>query len=666
MKKLLLASSALCLMPFAASAADLPYAKARIPAPIFTWTGFYLGAHIGASTTGMASNGFCNQNCYDFGKGDLTQSLAGVHGGYNYQINSFVVGVEGDINAKFGEGFFAPSNLRMVSPWDASIRGRVGVLASPKSLLYLTGGVAFGEFRTKGANSPNFNPDNTDYGNPDFLGGMRLGWTVGGGAQYALDGNWSTRLEYRYTDWGSKTVNWDSGVGVAGSLASGLVDHRINAGLSYRFGEPGAPLAAAPGRMPLKAPVAPVAMYSWTGLYFGGQVGTSSAKMSVPGIGDNGFYTANSSFTQVLAGGHIGYNYQFSNNVLVGVEGDLNAKFGGGVFDLPALKLIPTSNWDGSVRARLGYLVTPVSLVYVTGGFAFGNFTTPLHETAVDDQNEVLGGDRSGWTAGAGIQYALDSNWSTRIEYRYTDWRSKTVAWDAAAVIATDSKLTDSRVTTALSYKLGAPAQFGMRDTVAVNWTGFYVGGHLGASAAEVGFGGLTDTDDEFSRFTQLLVGGHAGFNYQLPGYIVLGAEGDLNAKLGHGFKIDDFLRPTSNWDASIRARVGFTATARSLLYLTGGYAWGNFTTPSTGGDQGEPAQEHIGGSRSGWTWGGGIQYALEQNWSTRIEYRHTEWGSKITNEIDPGGDISPAKLKDDRVSMGITYQFGGPIIAKY
>src|SRR3979411_1754981 len=208
-----IAIGALSAVSFSASAADMPF-KARPPvvAP-WSWTGGYIGGQVGMSTAAMSIGAFNYNAAYDFGKGDAAQTLAGVHAGYNYQTNGFVLGVEGDLNAKFGEGYFGPVNARILSPWDASIRGRLGILPTPQSLLYVTGGGAFGSFKTEAANKPNFDSDGNELGSPDFLGDTRVGWTLGGGAQYALDRNWSTRIEYRYTDWGSKGVNWNTGTG---------------------------------------------------------------------------------------------------------------------------------------------------------------------------------------------------------------------------------------------------------------------------------------------------------------------------------------------------------------------------------------------------------------------------------------------------------------------
>lgn len=627
-------------------------------APIYSWTGWYVGGQIGLVTSTMSADPWSDA---DFSgtvvvRGDMVQTLAGIHAGYNYQFYSnLVAGIEGDINGRFGEGFFPATDLLMRSTWDASLRARLGILVTPRSLLYATGGVAFGDFKTTAASGP-------VESNFDLLAGTRVGWTAGGGIQYALDGNWSSRLEYRYTDWGSKTVAWVNESGDPVVARSTLRDQRIEVGLSYKFGGPADPFAGAPSAMPVKAPLKappPAVMASWTGFYIGGHVGSSAAKMKAETApftevedGETTTFQATSGgFTQVLAGVHGGYNYQFTNNLVAGVEADVNAKFGGGT--LFKVKSIPTSDWDGSIRGRLGMLVTPRSLVYATGGFAFGHFTTPLHETDTSgDAVELLGGDRTGWTLGAGIEYALDGGWNTRIEYRYTDWGSKAVQWEDHPATST---LTDSRVIAGLTYKVGGATKVADRNAVPMNWNGFYAGGQVGASAAKSQFGpNPDDTEPEFSQFTQLLVGGHAGYNYQFNLFVV-GVEGDLNAKLGNGFKIDDQLRPTSSWDASIRGRIGVAVSPEGLVYFTGGYAWGNFTTPLSNADAGDQDGEHLGGSRQGWTLGGGIQYALDQNWSARIEYRHTDWGTKMT---DAAFDLNPASLKDNRVAVGMSYKF--------
>jgi outer membrane immunogenic protein len=671
-------------------AADLPVKAPLLqPVPVYNWTGFYVGGQVGLVTGAVKNGGVIDaEDCFCLDpKGDLTQTLGGIHAGYNYQVNRFVVGVEGDVNKRFGEGVFAATKLRTLSDWDASIRGRVGFLMTPQSLLYATGGVAFGNFKTDNAIA------STEQ-NSDLMGGSRVGWTLGAGVEYALDNAWTARIEYRHTDWGSKGVTWNyqdiNGAAASANVDSRLRDDRVAAGLSYRFGSVGSPLQA---RAQMYAKAAP-ALYSWTGFYIGGHVGMSAGQMRVATVEPTteGMDTVYGGFAQILAGVHAGYNYQV-NNFVLGLEGDINHKSGNGT--LLSRVALPTSDWDGSIRARVGVLVTPRALVYGTGGVAFGHFSTPWHEVAspfelIGNANpepiELLGGYRTGWTVGGGIEYALDSNWSTRIDYRYTDWGSKGVLWSADEFVdpaRSSSKLTETRVISGLTYKFGPRTTLATRDVAPANWGGFYAGGQVGASASHLKYGGMPlppsdpfrdgTCDCEFAHFTQALAGGHGGYNWLLGSNFVVGVEADLNAKFGSGFKIDDVLRPTSSWDGSLRARIGFTPTARSLIYATGGWAFGNFTTPQSGAQEraggqttgpSEPAEEHIGGSRSGWTIGAGLEYAVEQNWTTRIDYRYTDYGSKTVSSVV---ETFPSKLTDNRVSVGVSYLFGnGPIIAKY
>ena len=128
----------------------------------------------------------------------LSQSgvVGGVHIGYNYQVSQFVFGLEGDVNgsSERDSNFSAGLNYSLRENIDASIRGRVGY-AFDRVLIYATGGGAYGSFHTSyNAGGPS-----------DTFNSGRVGWTVGGGLEYAIDNNWSVRAEYRYTDYGSVT-----------------------------------------------------------------------------------------------------------------------------------------------------------------------------------------------------------------------------------------------------------------------------------------------------------------------------------------------------------------------------------------------------------------------------------------------------------------------------
>ncbi len=172
------------------------------------------------------------------------------------------------------------------------------------------------------------------------------------------------------------------------------------------------------------APVAVAPAFSWTGPYIGGQVGWGWAKSKFSGdLGDgkispNGF----------LGGVYGGYNYDFGNNFVAGLEGDVTYNDVHKTFTGDNGASMRTNlRWAGAVRARVGYSIDRF-LPYIAGGVAFGdvkNTYSPVAGLSVD-QSKTL----TGWTAGAGIDYAMTDNVILRAEYRYTDFGHKNYDFD--------------------------------------------------------------------------------------------------------------------------------------------------------------------------------------------------------------------------------------------
>nr|WP_269152228.1 outer membrane protein [Xanthobacter oligotrophicus] len=173
-------------------------------------------------------------------------------------------------------------------------------------------------------------------------------------------------------------------------------------------------------------PVAvPAPVFSWTGFYIGANAGYGwgsgqdalGGSLGGAGIDPKGWF----------GGGQAGYNYQFSNNVVAGIEadiqgGDISASASGPLGgqlggQLGVLGLSSTLDSFGTVRGRLGYAFGPI-LPYVTGGFAWGN-------NSIDYLGASQSQTHTGWTAGAGIEYALTDHWTAKTEYLYTDLGSK-------------------------------------------------------------------------------------------------------------------------------------------------------------------------------------------------------------------------------------------------
>jgi outer membrane immunogenic protein len=263
MKKFLLAGVALTglIAAGAASAADLPRRSAPVapyaPAYTFTWTGFYVGLNAGYNWSDSKANVTFNPSAavpLATGQALLPGSfntgndgfIGGAQIGYNYQMNQFVVGVEADINfldAKKRSGFTSPlvGNLIGVSSTEGkleylgTVRARAG-FAFDRALVYVTGGLAYGEAKSSTALALN---------NGALWGGAksdtRTGYAVGGGMEYSFTNNLSAKVEYLYYDLGD--YRYTAGPLNAAAVATGASYNIkqenkgsiVRAGLNYRF-----------------------------------------------------------------------------------------------------------------------------------------------------------------------------------------------------------------------------------------------------------------------------------------------------------------------------------------------------------------------------------------------------------------------------------------------
>lgn len=180
--------------------------------------------------------------------------------------------------------------------------------------------------------------------------------------------------------------------------------------------------------MPME--VAPLA--TWTGPYAGIQLGYGfSGRVDEPGnrISTDGF----------LGGAFGGYQADLGNGVVAGVEADLG--YSGVKGDNAGTEA--KSGVDGSLRARLGYAVTPDILPYITAGGAAQSLK--VTEGGVSDRNTMLG-----WTAGAGVDVKVTENMFVRGEYRYTDFGSDDFT-TGSGTRSVDSR--DNRVSLGVGFK---------------------------------------------------------------------------------------------------------------------------------------------------------------------------------------------------------------------
>jgi outer membrane immunogenic protein len=176
--------------------------------------------------------------------------------------------------------------------------------------------------------------------------------------------------------------------------------------------------------------------------------------------------------------------------------------------------------------------------------------------------------------------------------------------------------------------------------------------------------------------------GGHLGYNLQF-GPWVAGIEGTIDGKSLNKTALSPFgfiaVRDELPVQGSIQAHIGYALWDRVLVYATGGAAFvgiDNTYFDTTGVLTHIPfTSEKISRTRSGWTVGGGIAYALTDNWSVRVEYRYTDFG--IYNSYPfatfvPFGGLLQVRQRPDenQVQFGVSYKFGptapAPVVAKY
>ena len=193
------------------------------------------------------------------------------------------------------------------------------------------------------------------------------------------------------------------------------------------------------------------------------------------------------------------------------------------------------------------------------------------------------------------------------------------------------------------------------------NWTGFYIGGHLGGAFA--GNNSLRSTDGQF------LGGVQGGYDYQFAPNWVLGVEAQYSwlGSNNNGVTLPGGTLVTSSTEqlGSVTGRLGYTWGAPVLLYAKGGYAWrdgGNLAASVAG----TPAAfTTSGNSRDGYTVGAGLEYLFAPSWSAKVEYQYYNFGNTtFTGALDSG------RFRDDEhtVKAGVNYRFnwGGPVVARY
>lgn len=407
-----------------AEAADLPVKAPPQVVPVASWTQFYVGAGLGFDfATGQSSlapiGGPAAFNITGLQGADLgLTAFAGfdVHVAPQFVVGGFVDYDWSRQKSSVSIGAFGVNFTATMPSLDQAwtIGGRAGVLVSPDVLLYGLAGYTETKLDNWGFNF-------TQPGRPDFaVQEAKLtsrGYTVGFGAEYRLANNLSLRGEYRYVGLGSMTTV-DA---VNGAVwTTDLSEHIVRISAAYRFGQFG---TATPGAMPARA-LNP----AWTGFYVGAGIGGDAIAPHVAGTITGGLDINGAGLGGADIGGTFmaGYDRQIAPSWVVGVFGLVDIATNGGARisaaavggDVLASDLAAVQ-WGWTVGGRVGYLVTPNTLVYLLGGYS----GTTLHSVSYGFAGLDGTGPTPqyrGATFGGGFERFFTDTVSARAEYRVT------------------------------------------------------------------------------------------------------------------------------------------------------------------------------------------------------------------------------------------------------
>ncbi|MCA0051284.1 outer membrane beta-barrel protein [Mesorhizobium sp. B283B1A] len=386
--------------------------------------------------------------------------------------------------------------------------------------------------------------------------------------------------------------------------------------------------------------------FNWSGAYIGigGGFGASVHKVSVDpliefnGIGGNGV------FGELTAG----YDHMVSERFLLGGFIDANGGNIGPSISVPGGDIDLTASYGFDVGVRAGYLLNPSTLGYVLGGYSWQHFKLDGSGSA---EGLNFAENRSGYVLGVGLETVLRGNWTLKTEYRYADYGDKSILDLGGASLNMEPSTHTFHI--AANYRFGAQNGGGASFAApAYNWTGFYVGGALGA--------GTMVHDLTLASTVELNgIGGEGVFGEASVGYDqdfgswVAGVQLDARYS-GIRSKLDIAplsIKGDADYGFDALARVGAKVNDSTLAYVLGGYSWQHFKlhgdSPVGGGDI------YDWGS-SGFSVGGGLETAVSNNMTVGLEYRYSQYQKE---DFGSGGVLEDTP-SFQTVRIGAKYKF--------
>lgn len=401
---------------------------------------------------------------------------------------------------------------------------------------------------------------------------------------------------------------------------------------------------------------APAAGFNWSGVYvgFGGGVGavkhglevaTPGGALGQPDLGGGGV------FGEVT----VGYDYMVSDRFLLGAFAD--GHFGNIGLSLEAADGFADATLNNTygfdVAARAGYLLTPTTLGYVLGGYTWQQFKL---DGSIFGAPVEFDESRGGYVLGVGLETVISGNWTLKSEYRYANYGNDTVVDFGGGQLNVEP--------TTHTFHVGANYRFGGQNgggasfaAPAYSWTGFYVGGALGAGAItdEINLGGGAASFNGFGgegAFGELSVGYDHEFNSTwVAGLQIDGRYSGMSTQLLDASALGGpKLEGKADYGFDILARVGAKVNESTLAYVIGGYSWQHVTEDRSDGVDVSEFDWSVGG----FSVGGGLETAVTNNMTVNLEYRYSKYQGQ---DYDSGGlwETVPAL---HTVRVGAKYKF--------
>ena len=363
----------------------------------------------------------------------------------------------------------------------------------------------------------------------------------------------------------------------------------------------------------------------------------------------------------------LGFDYQFTPQLVGGVFGDIDfSNFQGTLQDQGPFfvgRLTQDRAW--ALGARMGWLVTPMVMPYIDGGFTDAHFSGAGMVVAFNGAGtgfHTPAFSRPGWFVGAGVEGMMMPGWYLRGEYRYANYGTKILTDTSPPNSPTDNivfKPVTQTFRVALVYKFNSMSAWGAQPVVAsflapaTSWTGFYIagGGGYGMWTADTTTRNplnatciLCQTQTQGGSGGFGTIGG--GFDYQFTPNIVAGVFGDFDLGRLSGTIQDQgpFFagRISENRAFAFGGRAGWLITPALLPYVDFGFTQAHFDKATmvntfTGAATGFSTPAF---STSGWFAGLGAEARIFPSIPglfVRGEYRHAEYGTKVLADTAPG-----------------------------